>query len=292
MDQTKNKNLQSVPSIDILMITHNRPEFTERSLKQLLSTCDDSMRVWIWHNGNHKETLDIVNSFQDHPRLHKLIISEENKKLREPTNWFWKNSSAKYFSKIDDDCLLPIGWAQKLVKVHESNPKLGVIGAWRFYDEDFVPESASKKIVKLSNDFEILSNPWVQGSGYIMKRECYDKTGPIANEESFTSYCIRAALSGWQNGWHYPFIHEEHMDDPRSDYYPYKTNEEFMKHRPLTAIKDGVNSLEEYKDHTKYMARIVQEESMHARDYSGWRMRKRNLMKRIRKTLVPGNRWG
>ena len=44
-------------SIDILMITYNRPEYTRLSLERLLATCDESMRVWVWHNGTDEETL-------------------------------------------------------------------------------------------------------------------------------------------------------------------------------------------------------------------------------------------
>lgn len=278
-------------SLDILMITHNRPAFTQAALEQLLSTCDDSMNVWVWHNGTDKKTLEVVKSFENHPRLFKLHISEENKKLREPTNWFWENSKAPYLSKVDDDCLLPEGWASAMIAAHKQSPQLGVIGAWRFYEEDFVAAAAEKKMVTVEGNQKIMRNPWVQGSGYVMKRECYEQNGPILDGESFPRYCIRVALSDWINGWYFPFIQEEHMDDPRSDYYPYKDDASFFKNRPLTAIQDGVKSIDEYKKHTKYMARVVQQESMYAKDYVGWRMRKRNLIKRLKKIFRPGNQW-
>ena len=33
--------------IDILMVTYNRLEYTQRSLPRLLDSCDESMRVWV-----------------------------------------------------------------------------------------------------------------------------------------------------------------------------------------------------------------------------------------------------
>jgi len=49
--------------IDVLMITHRRPRYTAFSVKHLLETCDDTMRVRIWHNGNHERTLAVVEPF-------------------------------------------------------------------------------------------------------------------------------------------------------------------------------------------------------------------------------------
>src|SRR5688500_14710804 len=104
--------------IDILMITYNRPDYTLLSLARLLDSCDPSMRVWLWHNGGHAETLDAVKSMANHPRVHHFHHSVENKRLREPTNWFWQNADGDYVSKIDDDNLMTPGWGQRLRAAH------------------------------------------------------------------------------------------------------------------------------------------------------------------------------
>ena len=126
--------------IDILMITYNRPQYTELSLKRLLDTCDESMRVWVWHNGEDKETLEVVSSFRDHPQFYKFYHSPENKKLNEPTNWLWDNSDADYFGKVDDDCVVPFGWADTLRQAHRDIVNLGIAACWHFMEEDIVPE--------------------------------------------------------------------------------------------------------------------------------------------------------
>lgn len=95
------------PTTDILMITHNRPEYTRLALSRLLHTCDETMRVWIWHNGLHQETLDVVRTLRDHRHVFKFYHSPQNVKLREPTNWLWKHARGEYLSKVGDNCLLP-----------------------------------------------------------------------------------------------------------------------------------------------------------------------------------------
>lgn len=266
---------------DILMITHRRPSFTRMALERLLETCDDNMRVWVWHNGDHEETLDVVRSLSGHRRFHQLHISEENRKLREPTNWFWETSDGAFLSKVDDDCLLPDGWAQTLTAAHRANADLGAIGCWRFYDEDYMPEAAQRKMRSFEGGHRVMVNPWVQGSGYVMKREVFEQLGPLGDEESFSDYGIRSALAGWINGWYFPFIHEEHMDDPRSPHSAFTSQEAFERDRPLSAVNDRVTSLEEWKNRVRFMARSVQMANADPRYHVGWRKALRRVWRRL-----------
>lgn len=274
---------------DILMITYNRPGYTRRALGRLLDSCDEKMRVWVWHNGSDGPTLEVVQSFRSHPRFHHFEHSLENKRLGVPTNWFWKQSDGDYVSKVDDDCLLPNGWSQTLRSALTANPELGVIGCWRFYDEDFVPRLADKKLRSLREGHRIMANCWVQGSGYVMRREVIHQHGSLT--ESFPAYCIRAALTGWQNGWYFPFIHEEHMDDPRSPFCEIKTDAEFMAQRPLSAINDNVTTLAQWAARVKHMALLVQEASPDPRMHVGWRKRLGVLRQRIRKLAGIEKDW-
>lgn len=271
---------------DILMITYKRASFTKMSLGRLLNSCDPTMRVWVWHNGDDTETLDVARSFEGHPRLYKLHISSKNLKLRAPTNWFWEQSDGEYISKVDDDCLVPDNWGETLRHAHEAAPKLGVIGCWRFYDEDFEPKFADRKIQTFTARHRIMVHGFVQGSGYVMKRSVYRQLGPLKDDESFTGYCIRAAYQGWTNGWYYPFIHEDHMDDARSPNYPIKTEEEFKKNLSLSQINFGVKSLEEWRLFGRVLARHLQVEIINPKDHFGWRRILRKVRERFRKRVT------
>ncbi len=140
----------TAPEVDVLMITFRRPHYTEMSLARLLDSVDESVRVWVWHNGEDAETLDVVRSFEDHPRFHRLHVSPENQRLRAPTNWLWENAEGAYLSKVDDDCLVPERWVETLREAHEAEPRFGVVGCWRFQDEDFLPNVAGPKIETFS----------------------------------------------------------------------------------------------------------------------------------------------
>jgi glycosyltransferase involved in cell wall biosynthesis len=267
-------------SIDILMITYNRPEYTRLSLARLLETCDEDVRVWLWHNGDHQETLDIVRSYKDHGNVRQFHHSPENKKLNEPTNWLWSQSKGGLLAKVDDDCLLPDGWPSAFRQAHNDVPEFGVISCWLFMEEDFVPNVATKKIQEYAGPHKVLRNCWVGGSGYVMKRECVEQLGLLKAGQSFTNYCIRLASKGWVVGWYYPFLYMEHMDDPRSAHTLLKTDADLLDHYPLTAKNFGCSSLEEWIEFQRTDARRCQSASLDTRRYIGWRSKMARWVKR------------
>jgi glycosyltransferase involved in cell wall biosynthesis len=278
--------------IDILMITYNRPDYTRMALSRLLGTCDESMRVWVWHNGVDEETLAVVRSMVEHPRVHRFHHSPENMKLRGPTNWLFRESAGEYVSKVDDDCLLPDGWAQTLRQAHEDEPRLGVVGCWRFQDEDYRPELARKKIRTLAGGHQVLLNCWVEGSGYLMKRACVEKAGPIRDDESFSSYCIRIAAAGWINGWYHPFIRQEHMDDPRAPHSLLRKDEDLARYLPLSAANTGVKTLAAWEAQLRRSALVVQQASPDPRAHTGWRRSVRSLGMKVRRACGGGRYLG
>src|SRR5450756_818375 len=111
-------------TVDVLMITYQRPTYVALSLPRLLESCDADTRVWLWHNGNDAATLEVVSSFADHPRVHRFHHSPTNEGLRVPTNWLWAQSDATFVSKVDDDCLVDPEWLAALRATHEGAPEL------------------------------------------------------------------------------------------------------------------------------------------------------------------------
>lgn len=269
--------------IDILMITHNRADYTSLSLERLLESCDDTMRVWIWHNGDHEQTLEVVQSFLSHPRAHRFHHSPENARLTTPTNWFWEEADGELLGKVDDDCLLEDGWAQSLQAAHQSYEGFGVLGAWRFLEEDFIPELANRKIREFPGGHRVLENFWVQGSGYLMKRRCVEEQGLLPEGQSFTGYCIDLALRGYTNGWYYPLIREEHLDDPRSPLSAFKDEAYFQARMPLSAARTGARTIAEWQDQIKGEARLAQADSVDPAHWRGWRKQLRRVRRRFQK---------
>lgn len=271
-------------NIDILMITYNRAEYTRLSLARLLGTCNESARVWIWQNGSDPDTMNVVSELRDHPRVFRYHHSQENRKLRDPTNWLLSESDGEYVSKVDDDCLVPENWLEVLRKAHEHEPKFGAIGCWRFMPEDYRGELAEKKIKEFRGGHKVLTHPWVEGSGFLMKRSCVEKVGKLRNKESgITRYFTRVALAGWVNGWYFPFLWQEHMDDPRAPHSLLRTDEDLRKHMPLSATNFGINSLDAWGMRLRNSAQLIQSLPSQPQYYG----RLRSVIRRHMQKIVP-----
>jgi GT2 family glycosyltransferase len=279
-----------MPQADILMITYRRPQYVRLSLPHLLDTCPEDSRVWVWHNGDDHETLDVVESFRQHPRFFKFHHSTENVGLHDPINWVWQQAAGDFLSKVDDDCMLEPGWVESLAGALTADERFGALGCWRFQPEDYRPDLARAKFQSYGGH-TVLRNHWVQGSGFLFRRELLQQVGALGEAETFTRWCLRVARAGFVNGWPFPFVREDHMDDPRSPNTLYTNDEVFRSLRPLSAYATGVDSLAAWLAQTRRDAVDVQSASLDLRQYFGWRFMRKNAVRRARRILTGRAPW-
>ena len=205
----------------------------------------------------------------------------------------WSQSQGRFLSKVDDDALLRLDWLDKLRTAHAANPEFGVVGCWRFLESDFDEDICSHKLRSFAEGPRLLQNLWVEGSGYLMKRECVDRLGLLSPNQGFTDYCIQIAKQGWINGWLYPFILQEDLDDPRSPNALVKTDEDLQARLPLGAIKQGITTLDAWANRRHVAAIEVQEATLNPLYYSGWRPRARRLIAKLAvwRRVKPRPKW-
>jgi Glycosyl transferase family 2 len=276
--------------VDVLMITCQRPDYVRLSLPHLLDTVDDRTRVWVWQNGDHEETLEVVKSHLGHPRLHHFHHSRDNVRLNPPTNWLWAQATGELLGKVDDDCLVAPGWVDTLRQAHTDHT-FGVIGSWRFQPEDYRPELAEPKTEKFPGGHQILRNLWVQGSGYLVPRDVVWRFGPMRPSQSFVKFCLEVARSGLVNGWYVPFIREEHLDDPRSPRSLLRSDADLLARLPLSAQAHGVQTLADWTAQMRRSAYVVQAASLDARRFVGWRARRRSVVRRVQRAIGRRSTW-
>jgi GT2 family glycosyltransferase len=275
-------------SIDILMVTHARPEYTRVALGRLLDSCDDSMRVWVWHNGNDTATFDVVRSMEGHDRFHRFHHSPQNRLIREPINWLFEDAEGDLLSLVNDDCVVSDGWGRRLARAHEDIPELGVVACWHFHEEDFIPEIADPKILDFAGGHRLMVNPWVQGSGVMLKRRCVQEIGGLTEgEQGFTPWCIRLAVVGWVNGWYVPLVPIDHMDDPRSPNTLLRTDDDLRAAPPLSARHRHTETIDEWLAHLRHSAMVIQQAPANPFLYVGWRKKlRRSWMRLTRQELL------
>lgn len=268
---------------DILMITYRSAGYLHLSLPRLLETLGEDDRVWLWHNGDDEATLAALRDYTTDPRVARFHHSRENVRLRQPTNWLWQESDADFVSKVDDDCLVSPGWLDTFASAHRDIPGLGVVGSWRHWPDEFRPELANRKIQSFPGGHQLMRNPWVQGSGYLLRRELAVGAGLLGENESFTEFCIRLARDGAINGYYFPFIAEEHMDDPRSPNTLIRTDADLAERLPLSAQRNGVHTVEQWTEQLRRSAVVLQQAPYEMKYYRGWRAKLRRLRDRVQR---------
>ena len=276
-------------SADILMVTFRRPEYVRLSLTSLLDRCPPDARVWVWHNGDDEETLGVVEGLRGHPQFHRFHHSRTNVGLHDPISWLWTEARGDFLSKVDDDCVLEEGWVERLADALASYERFGVLGSWRFQPEDYREDLASQKMYTHGRH-TVMRNHWVQGSGFLFRRDIL-QVGTLLPGETFTRWCLRVARAGYINGWLFPFVLEDHMDDPRSPNTLYTNDEIFRALRPLSALATGVDTVAQWLDQTRRDAVDVQSASLDLKHYFGWRNRRKNAVRRLRMTLTGRAPW-
>lgn len=276
---------------DILMITYRSAGYLHLSLPRLLETLGPQDRVWLWQNGDDEPTIEALRPFRKDDRVHRYHHSRDNARLREPTVWMWQESTAEYVSKVDDDCLVSPEWLNTFESAHTANPAFGAVGSWRHFEEEFRPELAQKKIHRFNGGHQLMLNHWVQGSGYLLKRALIDRHGVLRPKESFTQYCLRLAMSGAVNGFYYPFVTEEHMDDPRSPHTLIHSDADLTDRLPLSAQVNNVRTVADWTEQQVHSAYLLQAASLDLRRYRGWRRRMREAVRRLDLALGRTARW-
>jgi len=157
---------------------------------------------------------------------------------------------------------------------------LGVVACWHYFPDDFDYERAQHKIETFGRH-QIFRHPWTCGTGLLLKRTDFQEFGPI-QEKATTQYWLKMAAAGRINGFYYPLIYQEHMDDPKSQYCLMNHEEGFEKYKDVTfGLRCGYyHDMESRMKTRREMLRNLLEDPFAPRHYIGWRRKVRGARAR------------
>lgn len=275
--------------IDIVFITHNRLDYTRKALPRLLEDPDEEFRLTIWDNASTDGTKEYLKAEARDSRIVDIVFSSSNAGQVIPVNHVWSASRAELLGKVDNDCLLSPGWTRILARAHADIPRLGAVACWHFFPDDFDLQRARHKI-QTWGGHQILRHPRTCGTGVLIKREAYLRTGPMTGTET-GRYWFRLAQQGWINGFYYPPIFQEHMDDPRSEHSHLCDQDSFEEARQVTYnIRNrGIKTLRQRWQWREEVLENLLDEPWEHQAYTGLRgkaLRARRALRRIRKRVI------
>jgi glycosyltransferase involved in cell wall biosynthesis len=258
-------------TIDLAFITYERLDYTKLALASVLADPTEQFSLTIWDNASTDGTVEYLKNGVNDPRIADIVFSKENIGQTAAVNEVWGRSKADLLGKLDNDCILTPGWTRTLAQAHHDIEQLGVVACWHFFPEDFDHDRARHKIQTFGTH-QIFRHPWTCGTGLLIKRRDFEEFGPI-QEKATTQYWLKMAAAGRINGFYYPLIYQEHMDDPKSQYSKVRTNDGLRQHATITAGLQGgrfenVQSLMEWRVE---ILRNLLDDPIDPSYYLGWR---------------------
>lgn len=267
----------------LVFVTHNRLEYTRLSLASVLADPLEEFSLIIWDNGSTDGTLEYLKREVNDPRIEDIVLSKENAGQTGAMNYAWGRTDAELVGKIDNDCLVTPGWTRTLARAHEDVANLGVVACWHFFAQDFDFDRAKNKIQTFGSH-QIFRHPWVGGTGFLMKRETFMRLGPWRQgaDVGTTYYFLRMALAGCINGFYYPLVYQEHMDDPDSPHCLITDEISFAKYRHITfGLKTGrYRDVAGRKKRRDGIVRNLLDDPFDPRWYAPWKCKARSLCAR------------
>lgn len=181
--------------VEILVITSGRPIYEKICLEALGKQTYKDFKLTIFENKDKESLADITS---------RVFLA----------------SDAELVGKIDDDMLCPPELIERLVEAHNAH-HFGYIGGFHFRDEEMA--GVQPKITEY-NGIKIWERPHIGGNFLIRRSDFngYEGQGLMGLSE----YQWKFKEKGLVNGYIYPFIFTDHMQDGRSKHcvreYPNK----------------------------------------------------------------------
>lgn len=118
--------------IDIVMVTYNRKEFTDKSITYLKERTRTPYRLIVVDNNSNDGTQEMLFKMKQEGLIHHLILLEENYGIHMAKNYgLALVRSTPYYIDTDNDILCadlePDDWIQRLVNLMDKYPKFGAI---------------------------------------------------------------------------------------------------------------------------------------------------------------------
>ena len=248
----------SIPSI--LMVSWNRREYFERTVKHLLADQSD-FRVHFWDNGSQDGVADIISELRDE-RIVRRHLNPTNVGQFEPWHWFIDGCTTGVGGKLDDDILGEAGWMTRFATMLRVEPQLALLGAWVFLPEEWDEAVATHK-VRTVGDYRVFQNAWVAGCIFLGRIETLRQFAvhdpkvlgvPIDH--------LGITRAGLISGFPLPISLANNLDDPRSPYCRMNRPGGWDQFAAYTARMRNFSGPEEYGEWIAADARAILETSV------------------------------
>lgn len=117
---------------DLMMVTYNRINLTQKTLESLLETTKTPFRLIVIDNNSTDGTQEYINKFSNYKNEYfQDLVTFYNKKnmgIAIGRNQGLKRSSSNWLCTIDNDVILPNNWLNDCINILDENKQFAAIG--------------------------------------------------------------------------------------------------------------------------------------------------------------------
>lgn len=271
--------------IDLIFITYNRLDYTKLALPALFADPTEEFSLVIWDNASTDKTVEYLKHEVNDHRIAEKVFSKDNVGLRGAVNYLFDKSSADLVGIIPNDFIVTPGWTRPLAQAHADIPELGMVACWHYLPEEFDYERAKHKIQTFGRH-QIFRHPWTGGGAGLVKLKTVREFDPI-QWQSTTKYWIKIASAGYINGYYFPLIYVEHMDDLFSKHSRFNrmSFDEAFKYKP--SYQEGrITNQKQLEWGRKIYLENLLTGPYDPKYYMGWRAKLKGIKFRINRFLM------
>ena len=181
--------------LTILIVTHNRLEYTKRTVESLKRTVPYA-RMFIYDNNSTEEGMSAYLISEECPA--DVFLNHQNEGWGYAVNYLTKfvpNSGNEIVLISNNDVEYHDGWYERCLALYEKYPNIGILGVWKHIAHG-VKEDLGDLIIK----------DQMPAVGWLFKKQILEDIGPIVEHGPCATkggngedvdYCIRAEQKGY-----------------------------------------------------------------------------------------------
>lgn len=157
--------------LGIALITHNRLDYTKRTVRSLLATLEVPYFLIVVDNNSSDGTQDYIKSLKKRGRIDAFILNPTNDYPGKATNTGWRLITREYpdvthLMRCDNDMQFERGWDKRAEEYFKTIDRLGQLGL------DF--DGGENKTPRYYNGMGIVEWPGCVGGPNIVRRTIFD----------------------------------------------------------------------------------------------------------------------
>jgi glycosyltransferase involved in cell wall biosynthesis len=174
----------------VALITYNRLNYTQKTLRNFRKTISDSTEYYLVavDNASHDQTQLYLKRQEGRGVIDKVILNPENYYPGKATNIAWEEGlkefpQADYLMRLDNDMEFKKGWDKAFEKYFKAIPELAQLG----YDHEAIEHPQAYSMAVTINGQTINGWPGCVGGPCLIRRKVWDD-GHRYSEEPWTNH--------------------------------------------------------------------------------------------------------